>query len=347
LRRIAQDHHRKNPEAGTPVTQIIGVKVKFHKDILRIDCGAEADRICAFIRQQISAWRREGAVVGISGGIDSALAAALCARSLGKDKVLGLILPEKESDPVSAEYASRYAGQLGLNTVTIDITPVLDSLGTYRKRDEVIREIFPEYTSQYRSKITLPPDLLARDAFNFFSLKIEDDRGNVKSARLDSRSVQTIVAATNTKQRTRMIYLYYYAEMNNYLVCGTTNRSEDIQGYFVKYGDGGVDIEPLAHLYKMQVYQLAGYLGVPREIIEREPSPDTFSFRQSDEEFYFRMPYDILDLLLYAWENQVPLAEVCQAMALTEEQVKRAFRDFTSKASATKHLHTMPPALKQ
>jgi NAD+ synthase len=320
--------------------------LKFHKDILRIDCEAEAERICAFIRGQVSDQRRDGVVVGISGGVDSALAAALCVRALGKDKVLGLILPEKESNPVSAEYASRYAGQLGLKTVTVDITPVLDSLGTYQKRDEVISEIFPEYTRQYRSKITLPPDLLARDAFNFFSLKIEDGQGNVKSARLEARSLRTIIAATNTKQRTRMIQLYYYAEMNNYLVCGTTNRSEDIQGFFVKYGDGGVDIEPLAHLYKMQIYQLSSHLEVPREIMEREPSPDTFSFRQSDEEFYFRIPYDTLDLLLYAWENKVPLAEVCRAMALTEEQVKRAFRDFKSKANVTRHLHTMPPALK-
>jgi NAD+ synthase len=141
-----------------------------------------------------------------------------------------------------------------------------------------------------------------------------------------------------------MIYLYYFAEVNNYLVCGTTNRSEDIQGFFVKYGDGGVDIEPLAYLYKTQVYQRAEYLGVIREIIEREPTPDTYTFMQSDEEFYFRMPYLTLDLLLYAWENQVPLEEVCEAMSLTEEQVKRAFRDFNAKARATHYLHAMPPA---
>jgi NAD+ synthase len=282
-------------------------------------------------------------VVGFSGGVDSALAVTLCARALGKDRVLVLILPEKESNPVSAEYASRYAAQLGIDAVTIDITSALDILGAYRKRDEVIRGIFPEYNAQYKSKITLPPDLLSRDALNFFSLKIEDGRGNVRSARLSSHAVQTIVAATNVKQRTRMIHLYYYAEMKNYLVCGTTNRSEGIQGFFVKYGDGGVDIEPLAHLYKMQVYQLSEYLGVNREIIEREPTPDTYSFSQSDEEFYFRMPYNILDLLLYAWENRVPIAEVCQAMSLTEDQIKRAFRDFTAKANATRHLHTMPP----
>ena len=317
--------------------------MRFHKNILQIDCEAETDRICAFIRQQVSIQKREGAVVGISGGIDSALSSAMCARALGKERVLCLILPEKESNPVSARFASKHAKELGVNTITVDITPTLEGFGTYQKRDEVIMKVFPEYNQRFKSKITLPADLLARDAFNVFSLKIEDPKGNVKSARLDNRGVQTIVAATNTKQRTRMMHLYYYAEMNNYLVCGTTNRSEDVQGFFVKYGDGGVDIEPLAKLYKMQIYQLAEYLGIIKEIINREPTPDTFSFEQSDEEFYFRMPFDKLDLLLYAWENKVPSAEVCQAMALTEEQVKRAFRDFTAKANATRHLHAMPP----
>jgi NAD+ synthase len=321
------------------------VTVKFHRGILNIDCKAEAEKIYGFIRRQIRLQKREGAVVGISGGIDSALAATVCVNALSKDRVLGLILPEKESNPVSAEYALKYAAKLGINTITVDITSTLEALGTYQKRDEVIKKVFPEYTSTYKSKITLPPDLLERDAFNFFSLKIDDGQGNVKSARLDNRSVQTIVAATNTKQRTRMILLYYYAEMNKYLVCGTTNRSENIQGFFVKYGDGGVDIEPIAHLYKTQVYQLAEYLGVIREIMEREPSPDTYSFRQSDEEFYFRMPYSALDMLLNAWENHVSLDEVCRVMSLTKEQVQRAFRDFTAKAKATGHLHTMPPAL--
>ena len=222
---------------------------------------------------------------------------------------------------------------------------MLEEFGTYDKRDKVIREIFPEYDNSYKLKITLPADLLSKDAFNFFTLKIENGNGNEKSARLKKDALNGIVAATDTKQRTRMMHLYYYAEMKNYLVCGTTNKSEVMQGFFVKYGDGGVDIEPLAHLYKTQVYQLSEYLDVIKEIIDRAPSPDTFSFQVSDEEFYFRIPYDKLDLLLYAWENNSVVSEVCEAMDLKEEQVKRAFRDFSSKYDATKYLRQLPPML--
>lgn len=319
--------------------------MKFHKDILRIDCEKEVERICEFIQQQTLSMRRDGAVIGLSGGIDSALCAELCVRALGKEKVFGLILPEKESNPISKEYALKQARKLGIKTETIDISPTLKGFRTYEKRDRVIKEIFPEYDTHYRFKITLPPDLLSRDAFNFFTLTIDNGRGSVKSARLKKDTLNAIIAATDTKQRTRMMHLYYYAEKMNYFVCGTTNRSESIQGFFVKYGDGGVDIEPIAHLYKTQVYQLSEYTGVIEEIIQRTPSPDTYSFEVSDEEFFFRIPYDKLDLLLYSWEKKVPIAEVCEVMNLTEDQVKRAFRDFSAKSNATQHLRILPPRL--
>ena len=317
----------------------------FHKDILKIDCKSEVKRICSFIQQQLRANRRDGIVVGLSGGIDSAVSAAICVKALGKDRVFGLILPEKESNPVSAQYATKQAKELDIETETIDITPTLEAFGTYQKRDKAIKEVFPEYNNGYKSKITLPADLLSRDTYNFFTLKIDDGKGNVKSARLGKKTLNQIIAATDSKQRTRMMHLYYYAEMKNFLVCGTTNKTETIQGFFVKYGDGGVDIEPLGHLYKTQVYQLAEYLGVISEIRKRTPSPDTFSFQVSDEEFYFRIPYATLDLLLYAWEYNVPVEKVCETMNLSEEQVKRAMRDFDAKYNATKHLRQLPPAL--
>lgn len=317
----------------------------FRKDILEVDCKGEVERICSFVQQQVRAMKRDGIVVGLSGGIDSALSAAISVNALGKDRVFGLILPEKESNPISAEYAAKHAEELGIETETVDITSTLEAFGTYDKRDAVIKGVFPEYENGYKSKITLPPDLLSRDALNFFTLQIDDGKGNVKSARLNKKMLNGIVAATDTKQRTRMMHLYYYAEMKNYIVCGTTNKTETLQGFFVKYGDGGVDIEPLAHLYKTQVYQLSEYLEVIREIIERAPSPDTWSFQVSDEEFYFRMPYETVDLLLYAWEHDVPIEKVCEIMNLTAEQVKRAKRDFEAKYNATKHNRHLPPAL--
>jgi NAD+ synthase len=269
----------------------------------------------------------------------------LCVRALGEDKVFGLILPERESNLVSKVFATKQAQKLGIQADTIDITPTLEVFGTYKKRDEFVKKAFPEYDSSYRIKIALPADLLSKDAFNFFTLTIDDGKGNQKSARLKKEVLNGIVAATDTKQRTRMMHLYYYAEKMNYLVCGTTNRSETVQGFFVKHGDGGVDIEPIAHLYKTQVYQLAEYLCVVKEIIDRPPSPDTFSFEVSDEEFYFRIPFNKLDYLLYAWEYEVPVESVCEVMELTEDQVNRAFRDFSAKAKATEHLRMLPPSL--
>jgi NAD+ synthase len=317
----------------------------FNKGILKINCQSETDRICDFIVKQVGVMKRDGAVIGISGGVDSALCSALCVKALGKSKVLGLILPERESNSVSEKYAAKHAKNIGLDPITDNITGTLEGFGTYKRRDEAIRAVFPEYNDQYKSKLTLPPDLLTKDAFNFFTLKIEDPQGNIKTARLDYKTSRNILSAANTKQITRMMYLNYYAEKNNYIVCGTTNRSEYIQGFFVKYGDGGVDVEPIAHLYKTQVYELSDYIAIIPEIRNRAPSPDTFSMVVTDEEMHFRIPFDTLDLLLYAWERKLEPSEVGAAMNLTEAQVKRAFRDITSKYNATNYLRLPPQSL--
>ena len=319
--------------------------MEFSKNVLGLDLQAEADRIASFIRDQLQSMHRKGIVIGLSGGVDSALAAALSVKAIGKDKVLGLILPDKESSPQSAEFASKHAAALGIETIFLDITPVLEAFGTYEKRDGVARSVFPEFGAGWGLKITLPADLLDRDSYNIFSLTVVDPNGATKSARLTSEQAQGVIAATCTKHRTRMMAQYYHAEKRSYLVCGTTNKSEALQGLYVKYGDGGVDIEPIAHLFKTQVRELAAYMGVIPEIVNRAPCPDTYSAPVTDEEWYLRMPFETLDPLLYAWENKVPVPEICRAMGLAEDQVKRAFRDFTSKYSSTEHLRRMPPSL--
>lgn len=318
----------------------------FTKDVLKINVNDEIEKICGFIEEQIHLQRKEGVVVGLSGGIDSAVISALCKKALGVERTFGLILPEKESNPVSRSFAKKHAEKMGIDHEVVDITPTLEAFDAYEKRDRIIKKLYPSYDPNgHRIKITLPQDLLEKDAFNFFTLTIDDGKEEIWSSRLKKRDLNGIIAATDAKQRTRMMHLYYYAESMDRLVCGTTNRPETLQGFFVKFGDGGVDIEPIAHLYKSQVYMIAEELGVIQEIIDRTPSPDTFNSQVGDEEFFFRMPYDMVDLLLYAWENKVAIEDICTTLDLETEQVERAFRDFNSKYNKTKPLRELPASL--
>ena len=318
----------------------------FNKNILDIDCVAEATRISEFMKKTVlKEYRRRGAVVGLSGGIDSALTATLSVKVFGRERVLGLILPEKESSPVSEMFARELANRLGIKTETISMTPILHSLSVYQTRDAIVRKYFPDFKETWTYKLSISKDTLEKEGLNYFHLIVVDQEGMTHKARLSLGDYLEMVAATDMKQRTRMMQLYFYAEKSNYVVAGTTNKSELIQGFFVKYGDGGVDIEPIAHLYKTQVYQLSKFLGVPQEIVKRTPSPDTWSAGVSDEEFYFRVPYDLLDLLLYAHEQQIPLTDVSNVLDMPQEKILRFYKDFDAKNKATWHLRVMPPNL--
>lgn len=316
------------------------------KQVLCMDFKKECERICDFTREQVfTRFRRKGVVVGLSGGIDSSVTAALCAQAIGKERLLGLILPERESNPKSRELGIECAEKLGISFEVVDITTKLEAFNLYEARDQVIRRIFPEFTESCKFKVSVPQDLLERDRFNFRILTVQQPDGSLWEKRLSVEDWFQISAAQNIKQRTRMISLYYHAEKHNYLVAGTTNRTELLLGYYVKYGDGGADIEPISHLYKSQVYGMGEHLDIPRGIMERPPSPDTYSLIVSDQEFFFCIPYDILDLLLYAWENDIPVNQVCSELNLTERQVRRAFRDFGYKKNYSWHLRETPAGI--
>jgi NAD+ synthase len=318
----------------------------FSKSILDLDPSSEISRVSDFIREMtLKQFKRRGAVVGLSGGIDSAVVSELCVRALGKEKVLGLFLPEKESNPISLEYGRKQAEKIGIETIKADITEYLESLKVYERRNAVIKNLFPEFDDPYKFHVTLPQNLLEKDRLKYHSITIEDKNGVRQKKRISGTDWLEISAFQNIKQRMRMIQLYYYAEKNNYLVAGTTNKSEVMQGFYVKFGDGGVDIEPIAHLYKAQVYELAQHLGVIDEIISRAPSPDTYSLPVTDKEFYFCLDYELLDLLLYAYEKNVPFKDISNTLGLREEQIQRTFNDFKAKERATWHLRQMPPSL--
>lgn len=320
--------------------------MSFDLNVLKINPQKELEKLSKFVVDQVRVlFRRKGVIVGLSGGVDSACMASIAVHAVGKENVVGLVLPEKESNPISSSYALKHAEELGIEHREIDITPTVDSIVNYNQRDEFIKNLVPEYKSGLKYNITLPTDLLERASISFYNLQIQMPDGEIKKKRLSLDEFRTITSFANIKIRSRMLHLYAEAERRSLVVAGTTNRTEFILGDFCKYGDGGTDIEPLSYLYKNQIYQLSEYLNVIPEIIDRQPSPDTFSLPVSDQEFFFRISFDKLDHLLYAWEHEIPINETANVLNLAEEAVDRAYKDFTSKYRATAHLREVPNTL--
>jgi len=203
--------------------------------------------------------------------------------------------------------------------------------------------VIPEYTDDSKCKIVLPK-VMDDNRLRLFSVVVELPDGRQIKQRLPHKAYLEILAASNFKQRVRKMFEYFHADRLNYAVTGTPNRQEYDQGFFVKLGDGAADLKPIAHLYKTQVYQMAEFLGVPEDIRKRLPTTDTYSMPQSQEEFYFSVPYDKMDYCLYGLNHGVEAAEVGKAADLTGEQVDRVYRDIQNKRNTTKYLH-MPPAL--
>ena len=314
----------------------------FSLKMLELDWARQTEAIVEVLREEVlKRFKKRGAVVALSGGIDSSLVGALCVRAFGKERVLGLLMPEKDSSAETLRLSSLLSDHLGIPTVHEDISHILDAVGCYRKRDEAIRSVVPEYGPGYKCKIVLP-EIGQDERYRIFSVVVQSPQGVQTKIRLTPSAYLGIVAATNFKQRTRKMLEYYHADRLNYAVTGTPNRQEYDQGFFVKLGDGAADIKPIAHLYKTQVYQMAQYLGIPQEICSRPPTTDTYSMAQSQEEFYFSLPYDKMDLCLYGKNHRIAMDQVAVAAGLTQDQVAIVYHEIDAKRKATRYLHAAP-----
>ena len=312
-----------------------------HPDVLKLDCDAEVKRCAARMKDIVGRdLRKRGLIIAMSGGIDSSVCAALAVRALGAEKVFGLMLPEQDSSASSLSRASTLANQLGISCAVEDIAPALSALGCYRWRDDAIRHLFPEYSDGWKSKIVIAG---GRDgSFNYFRLVVQTPSGELMEGRLSVREYQQIVAATNYKQRIRKTIEYFHADRLNYAVIGTPNRLEYDQGFFVKNGDGAADLKPIAHLYKTQVYALARFLGVPEEICGAAPTTDTYSLHQGQDEFYFALSYEKMDVALWAFNHGISAAELAAHLGTSADQAEFVYRDIVAKRTATRYLHSRP-----
>jgi NAD+ synthase len=308
---------------------------------LSIDCGAEVARICEWMTHTVAiTQRKRGVVLGLSGGVDSSVCAALAVRALGASKVFGLLMPEHDSSAKSADRGALVATQLGITHQLEHIGPTLEAIGCYRWRDQAIAAVFPGYGEGWKSKITISGGTQGK--LNYFNLVVQAPDGQMHTKRLPIREYLQIVAATNFKQRIRKTVEYFHADRLNYSVIGTPNRLEYDQGFFVKNGDGAADIKPIAHLYKTQVYALARFFGLPEEVCSAAPTTDTYSLHQGQDEFYFALPYDQMDLALWAHGHKVPAADLAIAIGTDEDHARFIYADIEAKRRTTAYLHGAP-----
>jgi len=267
-----------------------------------------------FIREYTEKLERGGAILGLSGGIDSAVIVALCVRALGPKKTLALIMPEKDSKKEHIQDALSFARKLNIEAKLIDITPYLEELGVYK--------LFPLDKLLSLGKLK---GALVKKAYRFYERKTGKIPFLESLSGFEDKEYSSYLARGNAyyraKHRLRMILLYLYGELENRLVVGAANKSEYKIGYFVKHGcDDATDIMPLLNLYKTQVRELAQYLNIPARIIKKPPSPDVMPGLADDEEV-IRISYEKMDLILLALEKGWKLADIVKTLGIEEDEV--------------------------
>lgn len=300
------------------------------------DPAAALDALASGTAEAVRQLGRRGAVVAVSGGVDSGVCAGICARALGPQRVLCLRLPERDVGSASSDLGSELAETLGTPTEEEPITDALEALGCYRRRDEAIRSVFEDYEPNWRHKLVRSAPT---GGVIVFSLVVQRPDGSEESRRMPPDAYRALLAATNMKQRARKLLEYSWADRLSYAVVGTPNLLEFDQGFFVKGGDGLADVKPIARLYKTQVYELARELGLPEGIAGRHPTTETFSLPQTQEEFYFGYPYDRMDPLLWGQTAGVAPAELAPRVGMSAEEVEVAYGEIERRRVATHYLH--------
>jgi NAD+ synthase len=253
--------------------------------VLELDWTDVEKRIKRFIKNYVDNSGASGVVLGLSGGIDSSTVAALSARAIGGDRVLGLMLPEKETyNARDIDDAKFVAEKFGLKTQICDVTPALE--GFYKS--------IPIFDAAERLC-----------------------KGNIKA-------------------RTRMVYIYYYANKLNRIVCGSSDKSETMMGYFTKWGDVAADISPIMDLYKTQVRKLAEHLGFPSELAAKPSTPALWPNQSAEGELGIK--YETLDLILFGLERFMTAKEIADQLGIEETQVAKV----KARWLAVEHKRRMP-----
>jgi NAD+ synthase len=253
-----------------------------------MDLEFTLEKIVEFIRRHTIELCRDGAVVGLSGGIDSCLVLKLCVQALGKDRVIAVILPERDSNHTNIRDAVEFAKELGVKYIYKRLTIILSLIGIYKLYPPtflVKRSFIERFISKKRKEIS---DKVGKDIF-IANLEGSSDKELCKGR-----------AFYKVKHRLRSAILFYYSELNNYLLVGCSNKSEWLTGFFVKYGDSIADIMPIMSLYKTQVFRLAKFINMPDHILKKAPSPDLIPGIVDEE--VLGLTYRKLDLILSCME---------------------------------------------